>query len=722
MYMRLSYGPRLALARLRRRLLSTVRFTAPPLARLRRRLLSTGRFTAPPLVALLLGVAGAATSPRSTAQTAPASLTTGPYAALTPTRLVDTRAGLSTVDGVLAGTGRLAAGSPLRVPVVGRGGVPADGTLAVFVNITVVDPAGPGFVTTWASGTGQPLASTLNFAGGQTVANGALVPVGADGHLMVSASSSVHLLVDVQGHVRADSGLRPLNPARLVDTRSPQSTVDGLMSGTGRLADGGTMEVDVVGRGGVAGSNVSAALLNVTVVDATAAGFITVWPTGATRPTASAVNYGVGQTVANNVFVGLGRLGKVSVFASGATHLVIDVVGFVTSGSAPMAIQPHRLLDTRATGDAAVRTQSARDLQVVGSGGVPSSGVGAVVVNVTVTQPLGAGFVTAWPTGRTRPNASIVNYGSGVSVANGTILPVGDNGRISLYASSATHLIVDVVGWLPGDSPVPKPIFGMNLAPFIGGPPALTLTGSLARELTGQISPYTEWIRTYECSGAFSEFPIEARRLGRKIAVGGWISRDAARNRREVDCVIAQAQAGRADLVIIGSESVARGDVSESQLVSFIREIRAVVTVPVTTAEPDPVLFAHPALMSEASVVFANVSPFFTGIPIDRALSALQATYAQLRNANPGKTIYISETGWPACGAARGGAIPSAENSARYLNEVAMWASSAGVAWFWFEAYDQAWKATTSEGVAGACAGLWTAGGELKPGMRATFG
>jgi hypothetical protein len=67
----------------------------------------------------------------------------------------------------------------------------------------------------------------------------------------------------------------------------------------------------------------------VTVVNTTAASYLTVWPDGTTRPTASDLNWVAGQTVPNRVVVKLGANGMVDVYnLAGSTDVVIDVVGW----------------------------------------------------------------------------------------------------------------------------------------------------------------------------------------------------------------------------------------------------------------------------------------------------------------------------------------------------------------------------------------------------------
>lgn len=86
-------------------------------------------------------------------------------------------------------TGMFKAGESRKINV-GKAG-------AVFVNVTVVDPQGWGFLTAWADGP-MPDVSNVNYTAGQTIANSAWVPVAADGTISIFSHAACHVLVDVQ--------------------------------------------------------------------------------------------------------------------------------------------------------------------------------------------------------------------------------------------------------------------------------------------------------------------------------------------------------------------------------------------------------------------------------------------------------------------------------------------------------------------------------------------
>jgi hypothetical protein len=224
------------------------------------------------------------------------------------------------------------------------------------------------------------------------------------------------------------------------------------------LGPGGTMDVQIAGRGGVPASGVAAVIMNVTVTNTTGSGYLVVYPKGVARPIASNVNWTAGQTVPNLVEVPLGADGKVTVYNSaGATDVVFDVAGYVSTsdqsvGSSGLynARVPSRLLDTR-TGLGGATTVGAGgtvSLQVTGRGGVPATGVSAVVLNVTATGATASSYVTVWPDGAARPLASNLNFVAGQTVPNRVMVPVGTGGKVDLYNFAGNvDLVVDVGGY-----------------------------------------------------------------------------------------------------------------------------------------------------------------------------------------------------------------------------------------------------------------------------------
>ncbi|HJV09215.1 MAG TPA: hypothetical protein VJ653_06020, partial [Acidimicrobiales bacterium] len=324
-------------------------------------------------------------------------------------------------------------------------------------------PTTASFLTAWPAGLPLPLAANLNYVAGQTVPNLVTVKVGAGGQVsLYNNAGSTHVVADVAGwygEVGATSGSRftSLAPARILDTRDGTGTqLPQNCPGVPRLCPGGSVDIQVTGLGGVPTTGVDAVVLNVTVTQPTATSFLTAWPAGADKPWAANLNYVAGQTVPNLVVVKVGAGGKISLYNdAGSTHVVADVTGWFGADGVPGAagytsLVPARILDTRfAVGAPGVLGQgSTLDLQMTGRGGVPASGVSAVVLNVTVTQPTAPSFLTAWPTGSPFPLAANLNYVANLTVPNLVVVKVGTGGKVSLYNDAgSTHVVADVAGW-----------------------------------------------------------------------------------------------------------------------------------------------------------------------------------------------------------------------------------------------------------------------------------
>ena len=126
-------------------------------------------------------------------------------------------------------------------------------------------------------------------------------------------------------------------------------------------------------------------------------------------------------------------------------------VGAVSPQSAPggsyRAVPAKRVLDTRWGLGAPKGAKTSVNLVVAGQAGVPANHVSAVAVNITVTQPSAAGYVTAYATGAARPIMAALRYVAGQTVAAMTVVPVSAAGSITLFSSASTQLTLDVQGY-----------------------------------------------------------------------------------------------------------------------------------------------------------------------------------------------------------------------------------------------------------------------------------
>lgn len=248
----------------------------------------------------------------------------------------------------------------------------------------------------------------------------------------------------------------PAGPRRVFDTR-PGESPDALRSvAKAKIGTGSVLEVKMTELPGlVPSAGVGAVSLNVTATDGAAPGFVTVYPCGP-QPFVSSVNFTPGKNVANAVIAPVSATGTVCFFASNPVHLIADVNGWIAADRAFVSVGPDRLFDTRAgqSSNAVVPISKTKlvagdvmTVQVSGLGGrTPSTGIATVSLNVTVTEPTGAGFLTVYDCG-TREEVSSVNYGDGQTVANAVLAPVSAAGTICFYSQQTTDLVVDINGF-----------------------------------------------------------------------------------------------------------------------------------------------------------------------------------------------------------------------------------------------------------------------------------
>lgn len=383
----------------------------------------------------------------------------GTFVPLPPTRLLDTRTG----NGLPASApARLPATSGIPLAVAGRGGVPASGVAAVVLNITVVgaDVAGP--LTVYPYGAALPVTSNLNFYPGEVVPNLVITGVSSTGgkvEIYNNSAGSLDVLADVSGYYTtgsptADGAFVPLPaPHRLLDTRT------GTGAPQARLGSLQQIKLKVTGAAGVPSTGISAVVLNVTAVNADAAGPLTVYPSGVPLPATSNLNFYAGEVVPNLVIAPVGTDGFINLYndSAGSVDVLADVSGYFrgTSATTPGAytpLSPSRLLDTR-TGNGAPAARlpatTGITLHVTGRGGVPTTGISAVVLNVTAVGSDVAGPLTVFGNGSV-PVTSSLNFYAGEVVPNLVLTPVAPDGTVQLYNNSAGSLdvVADVMGYV----------------------------------------------------------------------------------------------------------------------------------------------------------------------------------------------------------------------------------------------------------------------------------
>jgi hypothetical protein len=376
------------------------------------------------------------------------------YTAVGPVRILDTRKGIG------APLKPVGAGQTLVLPVAGAFGIPA-GITAVAVNLTVTNAKSGGYVTAYYDGdSSRPGVSNVNFSAGQTVANYAVVSVGADGKIDLynSSGGTVDLIADVSGYFlpAKASGYTGLPaPVRLLDTHTATGGHDAPVTPNHPV----TVTV-----GGVDGlpAGITAVAANITVANATGGGYVTAWPAGGAQPAVSNVNFGAGQVIANAANISVAANGRIELAynGTGSIRLVVDVYGYYSpsGASAYIPLPPQRIVDTRSgTGgyQGPIDAQTYYPLGLaVNDDGADIPAITGAVLNTTVTRTQGGGYLSVVPdtsngTGSiSAPATSNLNFTPGATVPNLTYATPGTDGVVDFVNAStgSLYLIIDLYG------------------------------------------------------------------------------------------------------------------------------------------------------------------------------------------------------------------------------------------------------------------------------------
>jgi hypothetical protein len=397
------------------------------------------------------GVAALAASPASAAVPV-----RGTFFPLDPVRVLDTRDGTG-VDGQHRGP--LGAGQVTKLHITGVGGVPDTGAGAVVLNVTATDAPGAGYVTVYPCGEPRPTASNVNFTRGVAVPNQVTAKIGTNGDVCFFANVQTELVADLSGWYADDFAAVPgfryheLDPERILDTRDGTGLQNGRLPGP--LAAGEVLPLQVLGAGGVPTGDVRAVTMSVTTADPTAAGYLTVFPCDRPRPTVSNVNFDPSaDAVANLVTVRVPADGQVCFYANQPVDVIADVQGWFAPGAGAefTPVTPVRVLDTRdGTGvdgrhPGPFGVGEVRRLHLGGTNGIPAD-ARAVLLNVTITEAAGRGFVTVYPCGRPRPLASNLNFVRGADRANLVKVRLNSFGDVCFYSHAGTQIVADLSGY-----------------------------------------------------------------------------------------------------------------------------------------------------------------------------------------------------------------------------------------------------------------------------------
>lgn len=257
---------------------------------------------------------------------------------------------------------------------------------------------------------------------------------------------------------------------------------------------------------------------------------------------------------------------------------------------------------------------------------------------------------------------------------------------------------------------------GLCFSPYEEGQkPGDQITEEQIRRRMEIIAPYTQWIRSFSCTEGNEQIPRIAREFGIKSMVGAWLGDDPEINKQEIAGLIEITNQGYVDIAAVGNEVMYRGDLSEDQLLDFIKQVKEGINVDVPVAYVDAYyeFSDHPRIAEACDVILANCYPFWEGCDMDYSLLYIKDMYQRALRAGNGKKVIISETGWPSQGSNLEGAYPSYENYLKYFMNMQKWAQEDDIEIFYFSSFDESWK-VGAEGDVGAYWGLWDKDEQLK--------
>ena len=258
-------------------------------------------------------------------------------------------------------------------------------------------------------------------------------------------------------------------------------------------------------------------------------------------------------------------------------------------------------------------------------------------------------------------------------------------------------------------------IHGLSFSPYIEGQgPGTIVEEAQIRDRLAIIEPYVRWIRSFSCTDGHELIPAIAKEKGLKTMVGVWLDDDREHNELELENALRIAKEGHIDILAVGNEVLLRGDLTEDELLDYLRRAKeGAPGVDVGYVDAYFEFVDHPRITDACDVLLANCYPFWEGCPAEHALLYMKDMYRRVESVANGKRVIVSETGWPNIGSAEGAAVPSFENAIKYFVDTCRWAEDEGIEIFYFSSFDESWK-VGAEGDVGAYWGLWDKDGNPK--------
>ena len=385
-------------------------------------------------------------------------------------RLVDSRYGKGVSQEPLAPY------APRTVQATGAAGIPTDGVSAVLVTMTAVAPAAAGQMS--AGSADGTMTGVMRYDASPYTSNSAIVMVSDLGQIQIQATTTMNVMVDVQGYytagngVTAAGGYSPIKQTRAVDT------VNGVGLPKAKLTGGSTSTIQVTGTAGVP-AGAKAVFVNFQINNAnTTAGYFNPYSTSATSRPGTSLNFDGSPFTSIGAIVPIAADGTIKVYlsAGNTVDLLMDVEGYFTPGGSSSDVGVFtpaiaKIYDTRAATH--VAPGATVTVPVGGINDMPSvgNGLSAITANLTVVDAgTAGGYVRAYASGTTEPtNVATLTFNKGTAGAyttNLATIPVGSDNAIKIHnlSTDTVDIILDLNGWY-----TKMPTVGLACpTPFVG--------------------------------------------------------------------------------------------------------------------------------------------------------------------------------------------------------------------------------------------------------------
>ena len=391
------------------------------------------------LVSAVLMVIGVLVMPAAAAAAPPAAPEPGTAAAA----VTSPGGGFVGLPPATAFSGSIAAGATKRVTAQG---VP--GGAAAWLTLSVANPAAAGAVTVFtAAASVVPAAPNLAFVKGQATSNSAVVPTSSAGALDLrnSSTQAIALRVDVAGYYQKGTP----NSAGLFGPVVPRVVADAVT-----IPAKGSATVQATGAGGIP-STAAVVLATLVVAAPTGSGVLTAYPTGATRPTTQNLTFSAGRPQATLSAIRVNAAGKLTLSNNSDVPVTVTMAvgGYHLGGNPTVAaafqkVAPAVLFATTVAAHGAVKSS------VTGKATVPSTGVSAVVIDLSAASSTAAGYLTAAADGAPRPSVPLVTFTPGRASVNLVVVPVSASGaiRVDNVSGGSVGVRGEIVGYYLGAS------------------------------------------------------------------------------------------------------------------------------------------------------------------------------------------------------------------------------------------------------------------------------